>query len=360
MKKPCIATMVLLLAIAGAGCADPLPVEKRDRPVATGERMSIVYSPGYGVKFFGFEKLHPFDINKYERIYDRLISDRVLDAKDVMEPGECTDEDLLLVHTPEYLKELDDPAAVARYLEAEQVAWLTKHDCRKYFVDPFRRAAKGTIVACREAMKKGFAINLAGGYNHARAGRGGGFNLFQDMGLGIRAVQKDKSARTAMIVDCDVHGGDGQASVFAGDKSVFTISLHQRGIYGTHDLKSSIDVDLDPGTDDTTYRDALAATLPKALDEFKPDLVVYNAGTDVYKDDTLGRLALTSDGILKRDAYVVAECRRRNIPVAMTLGGGYSSESWKIHYLSIRSLVETWGTDPEKEKENAQKDPHVR
>lgn len=187
-------------------------------------------------------------------------------------------------------------------------------------------AAGGTILAARLALEAGLACNTAGGSHHARAEQGAGFCTFNDVAVAIGVLLAERRIETALVVDCDVHQGDGTAAIFAGDARVTTLSLHGERNYPVRKRASTIDIGLADGTEDTAYLEALGAILPPLLDRLQPDIVFYNAGVDPHRDDRLGRLAMTDDGLARRDRMVVEAVRSRDLPLAGVIGGGYGSD----------------------------------
>jgi acetoin utilization deacetylase AcuC-like enzyme len=187
-------------------------------------------------------------------------------------------------------------------------------------------ATGGTLLAARLALEDGFAANTAGGSHHAHYAGGAGFCIFNDVAVASRTLQDEGLVRTIAVIDLDVHQGDGTADILSGDTGVFTLSVHCRANYPAHKKQSSLDIALDPGTADAGYLALVDRVVPLVLDRVRPDLVFYNAGVDPHEDDRLGRLALSSDGLLARERLVLEHCRRRRIPVAGVMGGGYDND----------------------------------
>jgi len=312
---------------------------------AIGDKVAVVYSKHYQINMGGAEKLHPFDIRKYAKIYLKLKTDGLIRPEDVFVPEAVTEEQILLVHSRKFLDSLKNSKTVARYLEAPVVgaapAWLVDAG----ILSAFRYATGGTILAGRKAMDCGIAINLAGGYHHAKPDAGEGFNVYADMAIAIRVLQREGLIKRAAIIDLDVHQGNGSAIIFAGDDSVYTFSMHEADIYPIPKETSDRDIELARGTGDESYLRQLADALPKVLNDAKPDIVFIQAGCDTLADDPLAGLEMTPKGIAQRDAMVIDECVRRNIPVVMTLGGGYSKGAWAVQYDSILRIITKHGFD---------------
>jgi histone deacetylase 11 len=339
-------TGVLIAWLAFFGCVPPASfrrVEQPRRGEALGGRVAVVYSENYQVNLGGLEKLHTFDIRKYAKIYLKLVTDGLIKPEDVFVPEQASREQILLVHTAEFLENVKDPGIVARYLEASYVAVMPAGVVEEGILKPMRYATGGTILAGREALRHGVGINIGGGFHHAKPHAGGGFNVYADIAIAIRALQKEGLIRRALVVDLDVHQGNGTAVIFAGDDDVFTFSMHQRDIYPVPKAASDLDVELARGTGDEAYLKLLGEHLPRVLEQARADIVFIQAGCDTLAGDPLAGLAMTEDGIVRRDAMVIDECVRRGIPVAMALGGGYSSEAWQVQYASIRRTIMTHG-----------------
>ena len=204
-------------------------------------------------------------------------------------------------------------------------------------------AAGGSILAGQSALHDGFGSNLSGGFHHAYPGHGEGFCAIHDVAVAIRKLQADGAIKKAMVVDSDVHHGNGTAAIFRNDPTVFTISIHQENNYPTHKPPSNVDLNMADRVDDAEYLDALIPAVQKALDEFQPDILFYVGGADPYCEDQLGGLALTKEGLKRRDRQVFEEARRRKIPVATTLAGGYArrvEDTVRIHVNTILAAKE--------------------
>jgi acetoin utilization deacetylase AcuC-like enzyme len=214
-------------------------------------------------------------------------------------------------------------------------------------VDAFWLAAGGSIRAARNALRDRVSYNIGGGFHHAFREHGEGFCAIHDVAVAIRRLQTDGQIERAMVVDCDVHQGNGTASLFATDTTVFTISLHQLNNYPSEKPPSDIDVDLPDGVGDTEYLEKLRDALASGFAEFRPDLIMYIAGADPYREDQLGGLALTESGLKARDAMVLGSAVQRGIPVAITLAGGYAwntADTVAIHCNTAQAALEALGT----------------
>jgi acetoin utilization deacetylase AcuC-like enzyme len=307
----------------------------------------LIYSDAYYLPIGN----HVFPAEKYRRVRDRLIAGNVADAKDFLEPEPATDQDILLVHKPEYVQKLKTGTLSPRE-EMEMEIPYSRH-----LAEAFWLAAGGSILAARQSLIDKVCLSIGGGFHHAFPDHGEGFCMIHDVAIAIRRMQRDDKIRTAMTLDCDVHQGNGTAAIFAGTRTesvplpsvssstlnparpsasprgkmrgnhagdVFTISLHQHNNYPLYKPPSSIDVDLPDGTGDDDYLAWLDNAISSGLRQFEPDLLCYVAGADPYKEDQLGGLNLTIEGLKKRDELVFRVARARDIPVMVTYAGGYA------------------------------------
>lgn len=331
-----------------AGCVPPASFRQVRDPrqgVPMNQHVCVVYSQHYQISLAGFEKLHPFDINKYAKIYLQLATDGLIRPEDVFVPEEIGRADLLRVHTSDYLDSLRRPETAARYLEASFVAVLPAEAIDASILQPLRFATGGTVLAARLALQHGIAINIGGGYHHAEPDRGGGFCIYADMPIAIHVLQAEGRIRRALVVDLDVHQGNGTARCIAADSNVFTFDMHEQDIYPHPKEKNDLDVPLDAGMADEGYLALLARQLPDVFDRARADIVFLQAGVDVLDGDPLANLRLTKDGIVRRDAMVIDEAVRRGLPMVMVLGGGYSRNAWEIQYASIRRTIGRYGIE---------------
>jgi acetoin utilization deacetylase AcuC-like enzyme len=262
---------------------------------------------------------HPFPMAKYPLLLERLLAEGTVTAGDLIEPVPAGLDDLGLVHTAEYLSQLAAGTLDAAAMRRIGVPWSPALWRRS------RLAAQGTIEAARAALEQGLAANLAGGTHHAFPGHGEGFCVLNDVAVAIRVLQRDGLLRRALVVDLDVHQGNGTAAIFEGDADVFTFSMHGERNYPARKMRSSLDVGLADGIGDEEYLALLARHLGGILERFVPDLVFYLAGVDPVRGDRYGRLALSDDGLRRRERHVLETCRARGLPVAITIAGGYAA-----------------------------------
>ncbi|MBN1515423.1 histone deacetylase [Candidatus Sumerlaeota bacterium] len=303
----------------------------------------IVYHPDYNIGLLGLEQLHPFDSRKYGRVFGALQRAGAFDEEGrLLSPDEASRELLLKVHPAEYLDSLRSSRVVAYYVEVGPVALMPAGIVDRNLLRPMRLAAGGTLLAGREALQRDLAINLGGGFHHASSKEGGGFCVYADITLAIRALREEGLIRRAMIVDLDAHQGNGHETDFIGDDSVYIFDMYNAEIYPKADAaKAAIDchLPLRMNTEGRDYLRILRENLPAAIDAARPDLLIYNAGTDVYEHDPLGGLRLTREDIIQRDADVLTEARRRGVPVLMLLSGGYTKESHEVIAESLCGLL---------------------
>jgi histone deacetylase 11 len=301
---------------------------------------AITYSDSYLIRLGGLEKLHPFDTHKYRRIHEGLVRDGLADPRTTHAPEPLSEDDLLRVHTRRYLDGLKSAAGVSEALEFPQIANLPQSVLADAVVTPHRTASGGTLLAARLAAS-GFpvSVNLGGGYHHAMPDHGEGFCLFADVPIAIRHLQAEGKIRRALVVDLDVHQGNGTAVIFSDDERVFTFSMHQRDIYPVPKALGDLDVEIEAGTGDSEYLGLLSEHLPETFRRSDPEIIFFLAGCDVLAGDPLAGLSLTERGVVERDWTVVDSCIQRNLPVVMTLAGGYSKDSWRVQHHSLRSLL---------------------
>ena len=262
--------------------------------------------------------LHVFPSQKYRLLRERLLVTRFATEDDFVEPEPATDADILLVHDPAWVAKLK-----AGTLSYHEILKLEIPYSRET-VEAFWEATGGTIRATRLALESGVGFNVGGGFHHAFPSHGEGFCAVNDIAVAVRRLQRDGAIRRAMVVDCDVHQGNGTAGVFAGDSSVFTLSIHQADNYPTEKPLSSLDIHLADGTGDQEYLERLQNGVAAAMAMFDPELLIYVAGADPFCEDQLGGLSLTFQGLIERDRLVLGRAVGEKIPVAVVLAGGYA------------------------------------
>jgi len=295
--------------------------------------MKLVYSDQYDLNLGD----HVFPSVKYRLTKEKLLRDGIVRPEDLVEPAPASDEDVALVHHREYIRKLK--TGTLSYLEILRLEIPYSPE----LVRAVWLCAGGSILAGRLALEGNIAVNVGGGFHHAFPDHGEGFCVLHDVAIAIRRLQKEGAIQRAMTVDCDVHQGNGTAEIFAADPTVFTFSIHQERNYPYPKPASNLDVNVEDGTEDEEYLAALEDGLGQALAEFHPDMVFYLAGADPYREDQLGGLKLSLDGIERRDRLVLQAARAKNIPVMITLAGGYArslEDTIRIHSNTVRAAKE--------------------
>ncbi|OPJ71934.1 histone deacetylase 11 [Patagioenas fasciata monilis] len=302
----------------------------------------IVYSPDYNITFVGLEKLHPFDAGKWGKVINFLKEEKLIADDLIVQAREATDEDLLVVHTRRYLNKLKWSFVVATITEIPPVAFLPNFVVQRKVLKPLRTQTGGTIMAGKLAVDRGWAINVGGGFHHCSSDKGGGFCVYADITLAIKFLfERVQGVSKATIIDLDAHQGNGHERDFMDDHRVYIMDVYNRYIYpGDGFAKRAIKrkVELEWGTEDTEYLQKVHTHVEGALNELKPDIIVYNAGTDILDGDPLGGLAVSPQGIVKRDEVVFKAARRRRIPILMVTSGGYQKRTARIIADSILNL----------------------
>jgi acetoin utilization deacetylase AcuC-like enzyme len=291
----------------------------------------FVYSAGYTPDWPG----HVFPVLKYRRVYHRLIQDNVAAVEDFAEARPATREELLRVHTPGYLRQIE--SLVGREAEAIEAfeAPLDAATWRGVLL-----MTGGTIVAMEQAFESGAAMNVGGGFHHASRDEGGGFCFVNDVAVSIESARAKGLARRFAVIDCDLHQGNGTSLIFQGDAEVFTADIHQQRLYPPK-VKSSLDIGLPDYAGDAVYLDGIDSLLA-AIKKFSPQALVYVAGADPYEGDRLGKLSVTKAGLAERDRRVFAAARDMNVPVTVVLGGGYAyneEDVVDIHVATARAML---------------------
>jgi acetoin utilization deacetylase AcuC-like enzyme len=281
---------------------------------------------------------HVFPSQKYRLIRDKLIKDGLASPEDdFLHPEPASDPDVLRVHTQDWVDKLKSGTLTRSDIMKLEVPYSPE------LVSAFWLAAGGTILAAQSALRDDFGCNLGGGFHHAFPSHGEGFCAVHDVAVAIRRLQADGAVRKVMVVDSDVHQGNGTAAIFANQPSVFTLSIHQANNYPAYKPPSTVDLDMPDLVDDQAYLAAFLPAVRAGLDSFQPEILFYVGGADPYRDDQLGGLSLTMDGLLSRDKSVFEEARKRNIPVVTTLAGGYArrvEDTVQIHVNTILAARE--------------------
>lgn len=280
---------------------------------------------------------HVFPTKKYRLIAERLVTSAICAHEDFQVPGPISIEAVRRVHESGYVERI-----VSGKLTPTEIQQL-ELPMRPDLVEAFFLAAGGTLRACEIAMDgAGLAVNLSGGFHHAFRGHGEGFCLIHDVAIAVDELRARGRLERALLVDLDVHQGNGSASIYARDEDVFTLSMHQENNYPASKPPSDLDVGLSDRTGDALYLEALERHLPQVLDEHRPELVVYLAGADPYQADRLGGLGLSVEGLATRDRVVFEHCHRRRIPATVVLAGGYAQntdDTVLIHVNTVREAI---------------------
>jgi len=293
----------------------------------------LVYHPRYDLNLGA----HVFPSQKFRLLYELLLQEKIALPADFIQPDRASDQDILRVHTTQWIDKLKKGTLTASDIMKLEVPYSPE------LAEAVWLASGGTILAGQLALRDHFASNLTGGFHHAHANHGEGFCALHDVAIAIRRLQSDGHIKKAAVIDTDVHHGNGTAHIFRDDDSVFTLSIHQENNYPAYKPPSNLDLGLDDGVADEEYLSILLPTVEKSLDEFCPDIVFYVGGADPFCEDQLGGLRLTKTGLKARDKGVFQSAHRRNIPVVTTLAGGYArrvEDTIRIHANTILAARE--------------------
>ena len=291
----------------------------------------VFYSPHY---YADIGENHVFPIRKFELVRDKLLAEGSLQLSEITEPQPAQIEEILLVHTEDYITRLRDGTLTRQEIRKLGLPW-SKALVRRSFT-----AISGTINAAKYALEKGIASNLAGGTHHAFPDRGEGFCVLNDVAVAIRVLQKDNLAKRFLIVDCDVHQGNGTAFIFKDEPEVFTFSMHGAKNYPLFKETSNLDLELPDKTSDKEYLETLEQALPRIF-LHNPDIIFYLGGADPYENDKLGRLGLSIEGLRRRDETVLEFAKEHHTPIVTTMSGGYAldiNDTVEIHCNTIRAV----------------------
>jgi len=276
---------------------------------------------------------------KYVLLRERVVEAGLVSAENLLVGPAASHEDLYRAHDKEYVRKVEMGELTAKEVRRIGFPWSPQ------LFERSRRSVGSTIAACRTALSEGLGINLAGGTHHAGPDFGQGFCVFNDSAVAARAMQTEGLVKRVVVLDCDVHQGNGTALIFSGDESVFTFSIHGAKNFPFHKEQSDLDIGLDDDADDAVFLDALEWGIPEAIGRAKADLAIYLAGADPYADDRLGRLAVTKRGLAERDRFVLEQCRKAGLPVAIAMAGGYGKQikdTVDIHFQTVKTAVEMW------------------
>jgi len=299
--------------------------------------LPLVYHPDYVAPL---PEGHRFPMAKFGKLYDVLVRNGVASPDQFHAAPRASFQEITLAHEEAYVDAYLSGTIDPRLMRRIGFPWSAQLAQRT------RTALGGSLLAARLALEHGLAGNLAGGTHHAFAAAGSGFCIFNDLGVVPRVLLAEGRISKVLIVDLDVHQGDGTAEIFAQDQRVFTFSMHCLQNFPFRKQQSDLDVELPAGMEDDAYLAVLQDVLPGLLEQVRPDLVIYDAGVDPHRDDRLGKLALTDPGLYRRDEYVIRSCLERRIPTACVIGGGYDTDSERLarrHSIVFRAAGEMWG-----------------
>jgi acetoin utilization deacetylase AcuC-like enzyme len=302
-------------------------------------RYRLYYSPYY---YAEIGEGHVFPIRKFELVRDKLLAEGTLSAVEIVAPGPAAVEDLLLVHTEDYVSRLRDGTLTPKEIRKLGLPWSESLVRRSF------HAISGTINAARDCLQTGIASNLAGGTHHAFPDRGEGYCVFNDVAVAIRVLQRERLAERFLIVDCDVHQGNGTAFIFRDEPAVYTFSMHGAKNYPLFKETSNLDIELADGTGDAEYLGILSEALARVA-VHNPDVIFYLGGADPFEKDKLGRLKLTIEGLRRRDETVLRFARERQTPIVTTMSGGYGldiNDTVEIHANTIRAIKDVFFGSP--------------
>jgi len=319
-----------------------------DRPIQTLNlqadfkgKKPVVYSEAYNIEFFGLEKLHPFDSTKYRHIAEGLQAAKTLSAAEMIEGAEPDEALLQLAESPEYLESLQSSWTLARIMELPFLRLFPSHLTRNLVLRPMLYQMGGSLLAAEAALKSGWAVNLGGGFHHASYNDGQGFCPLADISLIVKELRREKKLQKVMIIDLDAHQGNGHETDFTGDKDVYILDAYNGEIYPHDEVAKqaiALKMELPAFTGDAVYFRELSKALPQAFRDFKPELVIYNAGTDLLSGDPLGALDISPEGIIRRDEMVTAVAAAHKVPLVMLLSGGYQKSNAGIITRSLLNL----------------------
>ncbi|KAI5640258.1 histone deacetylase domain-containing protein [Phthorimaea operculella] len=305
------------------------------------DQWPIVYDNRYNVSFCGLEKCHMFDAGKWGKIIKILKKMGLVSDDTIVQPREPSEEDLRIVHTRAYLKSLKWSCKVAMIAEVPLLVLLPNFLVQRGYLKPMRLQTGGTVLAGKLALERGWAINVGGGFHHCSRSKGGGFCPYADITMLIQCLMRAKKIATAMIVDLDAHQGNGYQHDFLDVEEVYIMDVYNKHIC-PHDRKAKRairrKVELKSGTEDQQYMLEVKSNVKQALEEFSPDILVFNAGTDILVGDPLGQLSVSADGVMERDQFMFEICKKNGIPIVMLTSGGYLHRAAGVIANSIANL----------------------
>jgi acetoin utilization deacetylase AcuC-like enzyme len=291
--------------------------------------MKIFYTDSFAIPL---PQDHSFPIGKYALLRQRIEKSPLFSQKELCIPHAASDTEICRSHDPDYLRRLNQGQLTAKEIRRIGLPWSSE------LVERARRSAGATVEACFAALDDGVAVHLGGGTHHAFKNQGQGYCVFNDSAIAVRALQVETPIKRVLILDCDVHQGNGTAALLQNDPTTFTFSIHGRNNFPYHKEKSDLDIALDDGADDRVYLDALEKGLQVSLKQAQADVAIYLAGADPYAEDRFGRLEMSKEGLAERDRLVLHYCRKAGLPVAVTMAGGYApniEDTVDIHFQTV-------------------------
>jgi histone deacetylase 11 len=306
------------------------------------DKLPIIYSRHYDIRFFGLEKKHPFDTAKYSRVYHYLVKQVGIAPRRFFHPHKATRRQLLSVHTLEYLRSLRVSRHIAQIAELPVLAswpgWLLYWK----ILIPMQYATGGTLLGVELALRYGWCINLAGGYHHSTGHRGAGFCFYADIPIAVYRLLQQRRGLSVLIVDLDAHQGNGCAEVFKHDANIHILDVYNPFIFpGDRRVRDYVDFNcpIPPIISDDEYLSLVKSKLAEALGAFEPSLIIYIAGTDVLRNDPLGGMNLSEQSVIERDAAVFGQALAREVPILMLLSGGYGRDNAPVIARSLEHLL---------------------
>lgn len=299
-------------------------------------KIPVIYSESYYVDIGD----HVFPTSKYRILKGRLDANKSLAGKfEIVEPKAIEDKDVLRVHTDEYINKLKTCSLT------EEEKFTLEMPLSEGIVEASYICCGGTLKAARSALERKAAFHLGGGFHHAFSDHGEGFCVLNDVAVSIKALENEGLIEKALVIDCDLHQGNGTASIFENEDNVFTFSIHQENNYPFYKPKSDLDIGLGNYTSDKIYLEHLYNNIPKIISAFKPDIILYLAGADPYKEDQLGRLAISKEGLRERDNFICTQAKNFGVPIAITLAGGYAfnrEDTVDIHFATLEECIKVF------------------
>lgn len=291
--------------------------------------MKIFYTDSFAIPL---PQDHSFPIGKYALLRQRIEKSPLFSQQELCIPHAASDTEICRSHDPDYLRRLNQGQLTAKEIRRIGLPWSSE------LVERARRSAGATVEACFAVLDDGVAVHLGGGTHHAFKNQGQGYCVFNDSAIAVRALQVETPIKRVLILDCDVHQGNGTAALLQNDPTTFTFSIHGKNNFPYHKEKSDLDIALDDGADDRVYLDALEKGLQVSLKQAQADVAIYLAGADPYAEDRFGRLEMSKEGLAERDRLVLHYCRKAGLPVAVTMAGGYApniEDTVDIHFQTV-------------------------